>query len=158
MDSLLILEKIPVIGEQAADIYRVYTTVWGYVATKYPVILRPVITFLVAVFMTPSKLGLYILYPVYFYVLVSSYFKLYANATKYAEQKDMLFSFTTPIVFVISVVFILPGYSQAKYYMFLMPFIIHSLLSIYSIKKIYYFLTISNILVIVFLAIKSLQI
>jgi len=144
MDFIGFLSKLPIIGDKAAGIYHDYTTFYAYVSTKYPILLRPIITFFTFVFMTPSKLGAYLLYPVYAFMLLFSICKIMRSSNKVALVYLMV-----PICFVVMVVFILPGYSQAKYYIFLVPFMMYALLYVFSFNKLSCFLFISNIVVLI---------
>ena len=144
------MSGLPVIGNKAAVIFEHYMTIYDYVATKYPLILRSVMVFFTMVFMTPSKIGAYALYPIYGILLFVSIFKI-NNMQNQDLKKYYLLNFIVPIAFVMCVTFVLPGYSQAKYYIFLLPFLSLVILNLYGLKKIFNFLMFSNLVVIMHL-------
>jgi len=152
INFLTLLLGLPVIGDKAATIFEHYTTIYAYVATKYSLILRPVVTFFTMIFMTPSKIGAYLLYPIYGILLFVSIFKIH-NVQNQDLKKYYLLNFLVPIVFVMFMTFILPGYSQAKYYIFLLPFFSLVILNLYSLKKVFNFLIFSNLVVVMHLII-----
>jgi len=143
IDAILSMSFIPIVCDKVVQIYEDYTTYYAYVATKYPLLLRPFMTFVTFVFMTPMKIGMYILYPIYGFFLLYALKKLILKG----DKKAFIY-FITPIVFVTSIVFVLPGYSNAKYYIFTMPFIIYGILKVFEFKSIFCFAIISNLAVI----------
>lgn len=143
MKLLLLLDKIPVIGDKVNLIYLAYTTDYSYVIEKYPLILRPIITFISSVFMLPSKQGIFFLIPLYF---------LFFLALSYAfflvkKPITLLYNMLIPVLFILIMVFMLPGFSQAKYYVFTIPFVMEGLVYCFSVNSIYLFLMLSNMFV-----------
>lgn len=135
---ILLLSSVPILSDKVTGVYEAYRTYYSYVATKYPLIFRPFITFMTFVFMTPAKIGAYILYPIYGIILIIA-IKKFLKKSFLHENKESFIYFITPIVFIISIVFILPGYSQAKYYIFMLPFILYGLLKVFKFKSILLF-------------------
>lgn len=126
------------------------------VTTKYPVILRPIITFMSGIFMTPAYikvLPLYILFGITTVIICKRLITNYTRASSAREFRggnseatdlgrcgvQILTAFSTVLFFV----FILPGYSNAKYYLFMTPFIINAALHVLE-KKIVFLLLISG--------------
>lgn len=148
INLILLLSYIPYIGDKAVVIHEAYSTYYAYVAVKYPLILRPFMTFMTFVFLTPTKVGAYVLYPIYgFFLLVA--FKSFFKKRFLHENREYFIYFITPLAFIITIVFILPGYSQAKYCIFMMPFILYGLLKIFKFKSILLFVIFSNLVVVV---------
>lgn len=117
---------------------------------NYPLILRPIITYLSFIFMTAASVKSILLY-----ILVSIgliYASLKGIASYYSIQKEVINSdvqiakakdFSFSIVAMVSVattifcfVFMLPTHGYAKYYVFMMPFVIYFLLQFISKWKI----------------------
>ena len=95
--------------------------------TKYPVILRPVVTFMTFVFMTPQGIKVPLIYiPFGLFTLILS-----LKAFKSKDTNIETFWFV-PISIVLFFVFLLPTYVNAKYYIFMMPFFVYVALRYYS--------------------------
>lgn len=124
---------------KAAIVYEHYSTVYSDVYTKYPLALRPAITFMTFVFMTPSLIKVPFLYVVFFLIIFIFSFNLYRftilgsgklgvrvyslySRLSAQESRFIIVSFMSLLVAVVTVVFILPGYAHYKYYTFLSPF------------------------------------
>jgi len=125
----------------------------GYVK-KYPVLLRPVITFMSFIYSSPAYIKvpfLYILFGVFF---LHASFKL-TKKYKYfcqgpiSQSKNLDRDVVLALVglgFVLSVVFMFPTYGNAKYYVFLMPFFMAVILRLYSPLNSTFVMIISNII------------
>jgi hypothetical protein len=106
----------------------------GELISKYPIALRPVVTFMSFSFMTPSglKAPLVYIFMGYFLMLIS--FKV----AKSKNHQSHLFWFVS-IGVVLIFIFIFPNYSNAKYYIFIFPFLIRVALNYFSRMKIFIF-------------------
>ncbi len=95
---------------------------------KYPLILRPVITFMTGIFMTPSGVKIFPLYVVYgvgLLVMLNRLRKIHGAGPLLSS----MLSVSTTIMFFS---FLLPDYANAKYYIFLAPFILYAALTVFS--------------------------
>jgi len=116
---------------------------------KYPVILRPIVTFMTAVFMTPSGVKIILLYLIYAPVLVFTIHKLNIvrkkiNTKEFNRKYILFFSVFTTILFF---VFLFPDYSFAKYYVFMLPFIIFVIISLFDKLKVWRFIIATNLII-----------
>ncbi|HAS6349111.1 TPA: hypothetical protein I7241_14295 [Vibrio vulnificus] len=115
---------------------------------KYPVILRPVITYMSLIFFTPSYLKtpiLYLLFGVIIFIGVKRLITYFQSASE-SDRYDILVAFTS-VICVLSFVFMFPNYSNAKYYVFLLPFLLLSFLKVFGILRVFLFLFTSNLIV-----------
>ena len=112
---------------------------------KYPILLRPIATFMSGTFMLPSGIKVVPIYMIYGYMILSSFKKIYSNYNILDKNKVILFYvvFTTILFFV----FLFPDYGFAKYYVFLFPFIISPLLYIYKKKNIMVLIFITQVII-----------
>lgn len=101
---------------------------------KYPIFLRPVITFMSFVFMTPSGVKVPFLYVVMGWTFLVMSFKVLKRGNKVLDCYWFI-----PIFSVIFFVFLFPTYANAKYYMFVMPFFAYVALEFYSRKNVFFF-------------------
>jgi hypothetical protein len=121
---------------------------------KYPVILRPFITVLTGTFMTPSgvkSVFIYIYLLILFSFLFYNFFFL-KNNNFFKINFDSIFiknTYFSAVVTVLSFVFILPVYANAKYFVFLIPFFLYPFVLIFGANKIFTVFVFSNILVVV---------
>jgi hypothetical protein len=104
---------------------------------KYPLYLRPVITFMSFVFFTPSGIK-----SIFSFLFVAALLivglTIYVRKYKYLHpiaRLDGIRFFILPIFYVILIVIIIPNYANAKYYMFILPMIIYSLLSVFRVHS-----------------------
>lgn len=119
----------------------------GFYIEKYPVILRPFITFMSGIFMTPSGikiLPLYVTYMIFNILLIIKIITRYKKSLNYKEinsydvifiKKSIVFllaSVTTTILFI----FLFPTHTHAKYYAFMIPFIVYACISNFREKTI----------------------
>ena len=119
---------------------------------KYPVFLRPGITFMSFVFYTAENLKVVILYICYMAVLVFSLMKIVRKHRKvnyydknqsggvivYEFNKTVILSYSG-LVLIFILTFIFPTYANAKYFYFLMPFFINTLLNVYQVSQVLLF-------------------
>lgn len=156
LELILIFNIFPIISDYSSVIYNDYSNEHSYVYEKYPIILRPIITFMTFIFMTPNKVGVYILYGISFLFILIIIIKMFKNINTISKQKIVYF--ITPIFFILSCVFVLPGFSNAKYYIFTFPFILYGMQYFYNIKNIFIFLLFLNLVVILMLTINVINI
>ena len=143
---LEITAQLPYIADKSIAMMQVFEN--GELDEKYPVILRPVITFMTFVFMTPS----YIKVPVlYLFVGFSAFFGLLKFRLKYKKMKlsysdegesfknDLLLFFVA-ISLILSFVFMFPAYGNAKYYIFSTPFIISAFMRVFKFRNVFFFM------------------
>ena len=138
MSLLQLLYSLPIIGPKAVTIFHDYTNVYTDVADKYPLILRPIVTFLTGTFMTPDgvkSLIVYILCGISFFNISVHTLNFKKNTNLNLSESDFAI-FVSASTMVICFVFILPGFSNAKYYIFLMPFILSIASKIYGNFKV----------------------
>jgi hypothetical protein len=117
----------------------------GLFVHKYPVILRPLITFMSMTFMTPSGLKSVISYVII--GILSTCFLFRLNFTNSENSLNLRLYLFTPIFIVLFIVFLFPTYANAKYYMFLLPFIFYVALSIFNKKNILILFSITSFIV-----------
>lgn len=101
---------------------------------NYPVFLRPVITFMTFVFMTPASLKAPLLY-----IFVAIYVSFITYRILKMGRMELVLFWFAPIVIILCFTFLFPTHSNAKYYIFMLPFFIFSALSIFSRYRIFGF-------------------
>ncbi|MDO6639189.1 hypothetical protein Q4557_04315 [Shewanella sp. 5_MG-2023] len=147
MQLLTILFYLPIIGNKVMVIYNAYTlTSYADVVDKYPLLFRPLMTFISGVFMTPHGIKVILLYPIVFYFLI----RLYLKSRRYAYDYNAKSGYVTLLLiftFITCTVFVLPGYSNAKYYIFVLPFILQNAIAIYGFKPVVHFSIFCSIVV-----------
>lgn len=135
------------------------------VVDKYPKILRPVVTYMTWVFHTANYVKvvpLYIIFGISILIMLKkifSYEKHLASSSLSALEKITIFnnfsvSRLNAIVcfgLILSFVFMLPNYSNAKYYIFIMPFFVSLASFVFSLNRIFIFFIFSNMIVFLFL-------
>lgn len=119
------------------------------VANKYPIILRPIVTFMSAIFMTSQNvkvIPLYVFFTIAFVIGVMKFNKLnppsaisahgfnYRRGEKNFDECKLLL--LNSIYVTLFFVFLLPTYSNAKYYLFLTPLIMMSALQVFTRNQI----------------------
>lgn len=153
------LSSLPIIGAKASLIYEHYTTIYAYVTDKYPTIVRPIITLITGIFWLPSNFLALYLYPIYFISLFLIVKKsIVFNVTNYNKnsynQVKSFLSFLSALTVIFFMPLVLNGFSNAKYYVFLIPFILQEALKYFKYSSIFYFLLTSNIFILLHLFIK----
>ncbi|KJY84159.1 hypothetical protein TW81_05005 [Vibrio galatheae] len=116
---------------------------------KYPLVLRPIITFMSFVFYTPAFLKVPVVYVIVGIACLFSLFKTYMKRGSISGN-DFLESLLLSVIsisFIVSFVFLFPSYANAKYYIFLLPFVICPLLYIYDNYLLLLFFVTLNIFV-----------
>jgi len=155
------LTELPIIGDKASFIYESYTTIYAYVTDKYPIIFRPIITLITGIFWLPSNFLVVYLYPIYFiylfFIIKKSIILNITNHNKNSYNKVKSFlSFLSGLTLIFFIPLILNGFSNAKYYIFLIPFILYAALKYFKYSSIFYFLLVSNIFILLHLFIKTI--
>ena len=110
--------------------------------TKYPVFLRPVITFMTFVFMTPAGVKvplMYILFGLFTLTLSLKVFK--------SKNSNIEIFWFVPMSIILFFTFLFPTYANAKYYIFMMPFFVYAALGYYSRKSILILFCFSSVFV-----------
>lgn len=156
------LSVIPFLTAKADSIYSALSS--GDKVEKYPIILRPVITFMTAVFMTPAFVKVIPLYAVFGLLAVYVFVKLKRFAAfgaagacvehpRYGapDFNKYYLEFMSAVGTILFFVFLFPTYGNAKYYMFLVPFILHGVLHVVNRTSMLMLLIGSNILVFAFI-------
>ncbi|CAK2713658.1 putative DUF2029 domain-containing protein [Vibrio crassostreae] len=100
------------------------------VADKYPVILRPVITFMTFILYTPHMLKSIAAYIISFYFIFIFGKRIRRKEIFESDKKLIIVSSVT----ILSFVFMFPGYANAKYYIFLLPMFLSVLIKNISMK------------------------
>lgn len=113
---------------------------------KYPIVLRPVITYMSMIFLTPSALKSVALYVITGGLIIFSSYRLYREYQRQVlatplfspqhnkmdrMKKDIVYALAA-ITTILLFVFILPTYANAKYYIFLLPIFIRVALNVFS--------------------------
>lgn len=119
---LQLLYSVPVIGAKASAMTTQLTE--GDYFEKYPLVLRPVITYMTAVFMTPAyvkSIPLYILFAGVSALCVMKYLRIRRAARTRTDLELKLSMCATATAGVLFFVYMFPTYGNAKYYIFLAP-------------------------------------
>ncbi len=152
MKILDIISSLPLIGEKAAHIYEQYTEIYD-VNEKYPIYYRPIITFISMIFYLPeSRVFFPVAYLYVFIALIIGIGKIIKTISHDAEIKKYSFEMTfalTSITLIICFPMILPAFANAKYYVFVIPYIFLLLGCAFDFKKLIIFNLILNVLVFV---------
>ena len=119
--------------------------------TKYPVILRPIITFMTFVFLTPSGVKVPLLYILF--AITFSFITL--KVIKEKDKKCDVYWFS-PIAIIVFFVVLFPTYNNAKYYIFMLPFLIYVSLFFFDRRSIFFLLIGANALLLTHLFIYRL--
>lgn len=114
---------------------------------KYPIFLRPIITFMTGIFLTPSGVKVIPVYILYGIVIVRLFIQKKTSSIqdKHSFQKFVFISgvITATLFFI----FMVPNYSNAKYYIFMLPFIFYSILNKTNKKSIFNFIIVMNFII-----------
>lgn len=138
-------------------------------ADKYPVIFRPVITFMTAVFMTSESIKVIPLFFVFAIAAVSGSMRFRRLSQAVVRSPygfvcrpgvrafdECRLLFITAVYVVLFFVFLLPTYSNAKYYLFLLPFLVVNALQVFSRNQIRLFFVSTSVTVFIFLVLYRL--
>lgn len=120
---------------------------------KYPVFLRPIITFMTFLIFTPFFVKVPLVYVIAGLVIIAAIIKLirYSSENYSIEQQGSLLETYVALLVILSLVFMFPNYSNAKYYIFLLPFIIMPFVEAIGKFKILLFFLCLNALIILHL-------
>lgn len=153
---LTYLENISFLASKAEAMYSKAIT--HDFLEKYPLILRPIVTFMTGTFMTPS--GLKVI-PLYILIFISMLMIIYRLNKQYhllleskqlnnesfnALKKKIILS-SSAITTILFFVFLFPDYGNAKYYVFLIPFVIALPMQIFNKLNILKFIILLNLIV-----------
>jgi len=143
-------------GGKLASVSAAYLSDEGAdVIKKYPIILRPIISFLTLCVFTPGgffALPVVIIFGAFLWresvrtlnVALSPLNVIHAD-------KQISFEFLTVIAFISSVVFIAPGYANAKYYAFLTPILLAPFVKRYGPEGVFLTLSFCNLSIVLLL-------
>ncbi|UKB83007.1 hypothetical protein LF887_18625 [Chryseobacterium sp. MEBOG06] len=114
---------------------------------KYPIFLRPIITFMTGIFLTPSGVKVIPVYILYGIVIVRLFIQKKTSSIqdKHSYQKFVFISGV--ISATLFFIFMVPNYSNAKYYIFMLPFIFYSILNKTNKKSIFNFIIVMNFII-----------
>lgn len=136
------LQQIPILREKAEAMVEL--NLLRDFNAKYPIYFRPIITLITGMFMTPSGVKVLMIDICYFlaigYVIIK-----YKNIRKrniITDNEKLLF--IAAVTTILCFVFMVPNYSFAKYYMFLIPCLLLGVVKIVEKKKILIFFIIMN--------------
>jgi hypothetical protein len=165
LDIISYLEFIPIYGQRLYSVWEAYSTVYSYVYDNYPIVLRPVLTFSGFFLLTPQAhgtvwVGLFC-YLVFLGLTMKLLYKFLIDKSSFYDEKDniAIHTFLPSIIFITACVCLMPGYSNAKYYIFVLPLIFEGLRSFCSLKVVFWvILILQAISLIVHLTELSMQI
>lgn len=150
---LQILAYIPFLAAKVEAIQYVIST--GIFVDEYPKIFRPILTFMSFNVFTPQFIKVIPLYLLMIGGVVLALFRLrfFYRFGRKDIHKQLFQIFNSDLVrtlsgitVVLSLTFILPNYSNAKYYIFLMPFFISLMLWVFNKKTFQVFLIFAHII------------
>lgn len=139
------LQSIPFLREKSEAIYLSLDN--SDKVNKYPIFLRPIITFMSFIFLTPSfikTIFTYVLCGIAFVLGIRKLAKYHYSSNKVRiltkelgkntpPQLDVsIVKFICAITSILFFVFLMPTYANAKYYIFLLPFIFTVFLKVYK--------------------------
>ena len=157
--ALQFFEKISFLAEKTRQMEN-QGALGGY-RDKYPLLLRPIITFLTATFMTPSgikvvlvnaMLGIGFIYScvrIYKEYFVKKFLWQYNFEINFLIFQNEIILAMSALTTIVCFVYLFPEYGNAKYYMFLVPFIITPIIQIISKLKFLRFLVSCSSLVVI---------
>ena len=164
-DLLSYVQVITLLSDKAESIYR--KSLNADYLDKYPAILRPVITYITAIFMTPSGIKAVPAQLMFAFVSIVGINRLLKNFRKksgptydFLSKSDLeLFDLGAtqilPMIAALTTILgfslMLPDYANAKYYMFLVPFILLPFMSVFGRLPRLLFMNASCAIVLVFL-------
>ena len=124
--------------------------------SRYPVILRPIITFMGFVFFTPRYMKSIVLYVIVLFFCLSISIRLIRLYIKNKNKSNVtinnlnndIYSFLICIFLILFFIFTLPNYSNAKYYIFLLPFFFLISSNVVKIRNLFLFNIFCNLFLI----------
>ena len=140
LNFLRLLEFLPIYGEKLHAVWKAYSTYYAYVYDNYSPLLRPILTFSGFFAFTPQAYGTVwiglIIYIVIYSILLINVAKSLANKNYQLKLSRSVFgnTFLPAVIFILCSVILMPGYSNVKYYLFLLPLILEGLQSYFHMK------------------------
>ncbi|AOT09694.1 hypothetical protein [Pseudoalteromonas luteoviolacea] len=137
------------LAEKSQSMYRLLES--GGLVEKYPVILRPIITYMTLIFFTPAYLKAPIVYAIFGCACLFMGRRIYRTLQekKVEQYEKIVLQSMVAITLIVSFVFFFPNYANGKYYVFLIPFIIYPLFFVvHRIRLLSFFLTM-NVLILI---------
>ncbi|AXX90449.1 hypothetical protein CKA55_11885 [Arcobacter suis] len=123
---------------------------------KYPILLRPIITYMTAVFMTANGIKVVIVYILFGVLFCYMLIKLVKNYNHYKQYNYNLILFYNVFTVILFFIFMFPDYTFAKYYMFMMPFILMIFLFVFNKFNVYKIVLFGNFVIFIHLIIYRL--
>lgn len=148
---LMYTSSFDLIADKSQAMYELLEQ--GDLVDKYPILLRPIITFMTFLMFTPFFVKVPLVYIITGVIGVAVIYKIirYSLVNHSIEKHASLLEMYVALLVIVSFVFMFPNYSNAKYYMFLLPFIIMPFVEFLDKFKIQFFLLNLNILTILHL-------
>jgi hypothetical protein len=152
---LTYIEQISFLADKAQSMASLAEK--GGFVEKYPVFLRPIITFMTAIFMPPSGLKIipnYLIFSGLFVILLYRLRKIIISLDNHTIPgriqdnvvKNKIILFGSSLTTIVFFVFLFPNYGNAKYYMFILPFILYVALMVHSKQNMIKLFIFSNII------------
>lgn len=140
--SLSYIQYIPFLAKKSQGMLALEE--YGGYRDKYPILLRPFITLMTSIFMTPTGIKVVLVYLMFLVGIFKFIIKLINvnQGERIFKENILLLSSVTTLLFF---VFLFPNYANAKYYIFMVPFFISSILQYFSRNKIMLFFVTCNI-------------
>jgi hypothetical protein len=150
---LNIIFHIPFFGTIAKDVFQTENEL--KLLEKYHLSLRPIITYLSLIFLTPvAKIKIIPAYLLFSFFMIKYFTNVYKKINfqqpNYHSQNKVyknFFIFISSIFFVLTLVYLMPSYALAKYYIFLIPFALYSIISFFRKEELFLYLILFNILI-----------
>jgi hypothetical protein len=138
---------IPYLSGIATAEYDYYAIGEGnYVYKNYPLLGRPLITFLSSIFMTPWFVYSLTAFGIFIYMLWTAFVKA-KDFYKLYEISSSEINLLATLLTVFTCVFMLPGHANAKYYIFMFPIFVIWLNKMIGLKKVYKYIVLLNLAV-----------
>ena len=109
----------------------------GQYYKNYPLILRPVITFISLIFMTATGVKSIVLFIIAIIAIIAALVRL----TRVSGNNSSLVFILSILVTIFLITLTIPTHAYAKYYIFLIPFFVYTLLQVYTREVLLYFFT-----------------
>jgi len=116
-----------------SEIYLTLHT--GYYHNNYPLILRPIFTFLSLIFISAGGLKSILLFMIFFIFMIMASVRL-------VNKRDSIHSlvyFLSATETIILITLMIPTHAYSKYYIFLIPFFVYPLLQVYRTQTLILF-------------------
>ena len=133
-----------VIAEKLNDLSN-----WNDISTKYPLWSRPFMTLLSYSFMPPAYSKHLLVYSAMFLGGGFTIYRHFCSGIRNQASLSYLVAFIAVISSISIIVFILPGHSNAKYYIFTLPIVINTFLNYFSYKALFKFFLLINLIILI---------